>query len=945
MKKYYSISILLMLILLKSAFSKEVSSEQQKLEISSVATETPLPLNKEVRYGKLANGLTYYIQHNTEPENRVELRLAVNAGSNQEEETQKGLAHFVEHMAFNGSQHFSKNELVNYLEGIGTKFGAHLNAYTSFDETVYMLQLPTDKKEILEKGLTVLEDWSNGLSFDTTEINKERGVVFSEWRSGLGANKRMMDTYIPVLYYQSHYADRLPIGDTAILLHGPYERLISFYKTWYRPDLMAVIIVGDINVDDMEAEVKKRFGKLENPANEQKKEIYFLPKHDETLVSICTDPEATYTSAMIFYKHPAEQNNSIEGYARYIKNQLFNGILNARLQEVMQQPNSPFIAANSGYGKETRANDAYSISAIAKGGKVTDALKSLLTEDERVRRYGFTASELDRQKAELISGYENALKEKDKTESSDLVREYVSHYLEMEPAPGITMECALAKQITPLITLEDINALAKNYITDKNCVIIITAPESEKKYIPNKDGVLSLNKEVRQTNIDAYIDNSTNEPLIEKKPKGTPIIKESKDSLNAITKLELKNGVRILLKPTTFKNDEILMSAYSPGGTSLYNDEDYMSADYSNAIVIESGISKFDKIALQKMLAGNTANVNPYVNELNEGLNGSSNQKDFETMLQLTYLYFTQPRKSIADFNAFLSKEKSGAEHLLDNPSAYFAHNLQNIVFNNNIRRGLTTLDKLDEIKFDKAFKIYKERFGDASDFTFIFVGNFDLDKIKPLLETYLGGLPTKGIKESWKDPNIVKKEGAISTTLTMGKTQKDLVGIHFHGKYKWTEDDNYIFNAMIKVLNIQLREALREDKGGVYGVGVSGSFSERPKNAYGINIQFNTEPKRVQELIKTVYENIKQLKENNTPEEKIVKVQQTQRREREINLKDNGFWLNTIQYYDEYNKDIQTLGDYGKRIDALSSEKLKVAFNKYLDLNNHIEVILEPTP
>ena len=331
-----------------------------------------LPLNPAVRYGKLPNGLTYYIQHNTKPENRVEFRLAVNAGSNQEEETQKGLAHFIEHMAFNGSKHFSKNELVNYLEGIGTKFGPHLNAYTSFDETVYMLQLPTDKKEILDKGLNVLEDWANGLSFDTTEINKERGVVFSEWRSGLGADKRMMDKYLPVMYYKSRYASRLPIGDTSVVLHAPYERLISFYKKWYRPDLMSVVIVGDVNVDELESEIKKRFGVMKNPANEQKKEIYSLPEHVPTLVSVCTDPEATYSRAFIIYKHPAENDNSVEGYKKYLMNNLFNSMFNNRLQELMQQPNPPFFAAYSGYEKETRANDAFNLTAVAKSGQTID---------------------------------------------------------------------------------------------------------------------------------------------------------------------------------------------------------------------------------------------------------------------------------------------------------------------------------------------------------------------------------------------------------------------------------------------------------------------------------------------------------------------------------------------------------------------------------------------
>lgn len=926
-----------------------VKSQQKKESLASDDDIIPkdeqsaLSLNKAVKYGKLSNGITYYIQHNTKPENRVEFRLAVNAGSNQEEETQRGLAHFVEHMAFNGSKHFSKNELVNYLESIGTKFGAHLNAYTSFDETVYQLQLPTDKKEILDKGLTVLEDWASGLSFEQNEIDKERGVVFSEWRSGLGANKRLMDKFLPVLYYKSRYAERLPIGDTSILLHGKAERLTSFYKTWYRPDLMAVVIVGDIDVNEMEKEIIKRFNSIKNPENEQKKEIYTLPEHQKTLVSIATDPEATYSRAMIVYKHPALNINSTEGYKKMLMNNLFNAMLNNRLQELLQKANPPMFAAYSAYENETRNNDSYTLTGIAKSGKTIDALKILLTENERLRRYGFTQTELDRQKTELLTFFENAIKEKDKTESSSFVQEYVSHFLSNQPSPGIEVEYALAKKILPTITLANLNELPSKYITEKNCVIVLTAPETEKKWLPWENDILDIAAKIKTEDIKPYQDVVINAPLLPSLPKASSIIKESKNEKYNITTLELKNGVRIILKPTNFKNDEILMTAYSPGGTSLYSDADYMSADYSNAIVIESGISNFDKLSLQKILTGKTAGVYPYVGELNEGFNGSSNQKDVEVMLQLTYLYFTKPRKSLEDFNTYISKEKSANEFILDNPNAFFSNKFQNLIFKDNIRRGITTIDKLNQIDFDKSFKIYQERFKDASDFTFILVGNFDVEKIKPMLETYLGGLPSTGEKETWKDPNITKKNGIVNSKTTMGKTQKDLVGIHFHGSAEWTSDNNYIFNSMIKVLDIQLREAMREDKGGVYGVGVNGAFVQRPKNAYGITIQFNTEPKRVDELIKTVYDNIDFLKNNLTTAENIKKIQETQRRERESDVKENDFWLGILQYFDEYGKDINTLDDYYKQIDALSAEKIKEAFNKYFDSKNRVEAILEP--
>ena len=931
-----------------TSINKSITSEDAKLSNSkefrsSLSKTKVLPLNPAVRYGKLDNGLTYYIQHNKKPENRVEFRLAVNAGSNQEDVDQKGLAHFVEHMAFNGSKHFSKNELVNYLEGIGTKFGAHLNAYTSFDETVYMLQLPTDKKEILDKGFLVLEDWASALSFDKQEIDKERGVVFSEWRNGLGANKRMMEKYLPLIYYKSRYAERLPIGDTGIILRAPYERLTSFYEKWYRPDLMAIAIVGDINVDEMEKEIKKRFSGLQNPKVKQTKEIYILPQHKQLLVSICTDPEATYSRAMVIYKHPAQDENTIEGFKKHLSNSLFNNILNNRLQEIMQQPSAPYFAAFSGYERETRANDAFSLTAVTQSGKTIEALKVILTEAERIRKYGFTETELKRQKTEILTSYKNAVQEKDKTESSSLVSEYVAHFLENIPSPGIEMEYKLAEQLIPLITLEEINSLPKKYITDENSVIVLTAPESEKKFLPWENDIILLAEKIKNDSIQAYTDKIVNEPLLADLPKPSNIISEKTNEKYAITTLEFKNGVRALIKPTQFKNDEILMTAYSPGGTSLYSDSDYMSADYSNAIVIESGVSNFDKLSLQKILTGKTVNVFPYVGELNEGFNGSCNTKDVETLLQLTYLYFTQPRKSAEDCKIFLSKELNQYEHILENPNLYFSDKFQQIIFNKNIRRGITTTEKIKMIDFEKSFEIYKERFQDASDFTFIFTGNIDIKKIKPLLELYLGGLPSNGKKENWKDPGIQKREGLTTSRVQMGKTQKDLVGIHFHGQTAWTEEENYVFNSMIKVLNIQLREAIREDKGGVYGIGVNGSFAERPKNAYGISIQFNTEPAKVNELLKAVYDKIEVLKNNLISEDNLKKVQETQRREREIELKENEFWVGVIQYYDEYGKDINTLDNYNKLIDALTPQKIQSAFKKYFGSGNQIELVLEP--
>lgn len=948
-----ALAFLFTALMLPQAFAaknkKSKTKPQQTAQVQSPAANDPksgdkaIDLEPAVRFGTLPNGMKYYIRHNKKPEKRVEMRLAVNAGANQEDDDQKGLAHFVEHMAFNGSEHFAKNDLINFLEGVGVKFGAHLNAYTSFDETVYMLQLPTDKPEVLDKGLLVLQDWAGGLSFDHQEIDKERGVVVSEWRNGLGANQRMLYKWLPVYYYQSRYAERLPIGDTGVLNRAPYERFSSFYKDWYRPDLMAVMIVGDINVDSMEAAVKARFSGLKNPAAERPKIEYKLPEHDKTLVSICTDPEATITRLYILHKHPAADPTTVSGYRNYIMNSLLNSMLNRRLSEIAQKPDAPFLQAVSMYDRETRLNDAFSSTAFVKPGKTSDALRALLTENERAKRFGFNNSELELAKVEWMKGMEDALKEKDKTESRSLVQEYVSNFLEQIPAPGIEKEFTLSQSLVPGITVAEINQLISTYVSDKNRVIIVTAPELEKKNLPWENEILELANGVKQTDLKPYEDKVADQPLFPSKPKGAAIVKETKSDSFSITTLQLANGVRVIVKPTDFKNDEILFTAYSPGGTGLYPDADFMNADYSNLIISEAGIAQFDRPTLQKMLVGKTVSVGPYVDELKEGFSGQCAPADLETMLQLVNLYFTKPRQSTDDFTALMNKEHGQYDHILDNPQYYFINKFQETIFNNNIRRGIYTKEKLDQVNFGKAVEIYKERFGNAADFTFVFVGNVNLQQLKPLLEAYLGSLPASASRETWKDPNITKPIGAVKTRSQMGNTPKTLVGIHLHNNLPWSEQEEYNFNALVKVLSITLREALREDKGGVYGVGVNGAFTRRPQERYGITIQFNADPARADELIQLVYSKIEELRSNGTTDEKISKVKETQLRERETDLQENGFWLNNIEYYDTYGMDIARLNDYLKLVNGLTKESILIAANKYLGTENKIEVVLEP--
>lgn len=924
--------------------TNDTKTENSNTNTSSSVISTTLPLDKSVRYGVLPNGMTYYIKQNKKPENRVELRLAVNAGSNQEEDNQQGLAHFLEHMAFNGSKHFAKNDLVNFLEGLGVKFGAHLNAYTSFDETVYMLQLPTDKKEALDKGFLILEDWANGLSFDSTEIEKERGVVLSEWRSGQGPDMRLLYKFLPTMYYQSRYAERLPIGDTSVLKNCPHERVTSFYKDWYRPDLMAIMIVGDINVDSMEQEVKTRFADLKNPSNEKPKIEYELPKHEKTLVSIATDPEATSTKAYIIYKHNKINTSNIQGFALSTANALINSMFNSRLSELAQKNDAPFIQAATSYAEETRKNDALSSYVFIKSGKAKEALNSILEENNRVKQFGFVASELGRAKLELIKSYEDAVKEKDKTESRSIIGEYVSHFLNHTPAMDIETEAEYANQIISSINLETINSLAKNYISKENRVIVLTAPSSELALLPSENEILSLVNKTDDETLTPYEDNTINEPLIDFNINAGTISKTFYDEPTNITTYVLSNGATVKYKPTDFKNDEIYFSAYSNGGTSLYSNDQFMSVDYSNAIVDASGIYKFDMPTLTKLLTGKSVSISPYIGELDEGFDGSTTKDDLETLMQLLYLYHTLPRKSDNDFNTFMQKQHAIYDNLYSNPQYYFYKKVAEINYKNNIRKNMPTKETLDKINLDSAYLYYNQRFNNAADFTYYFVGNIDKTKFDSLVCKYIASLPADmSVKEYWRDNYIEKPKGKITSNTEMGNTPKTFVNINKHGDMIYTDEEALKFNAMVKVLNILLRESLREDKGGVYGVSVQSSATKYPSEKYAVNIGFNADPPKAQELIAAVNDVIDDFIANGTTQERLNKVKETFKREYETNLKENSFWIAKMVYADKYAWDIHNLDKYISAVDALDLKTIQETAEQYLSTENTIQVTLEP--
>ncbi|WP_420315989.1 M16 family metallopeptidase [Ekhidna sp.] len=904
---------------------------------------SPIPSDPSVRIGRLDNGLTYYLKKNNKPEDKVEFRLVVNAGSILESEDQQGLAHFVEHMAFNGSKNFKKNELVNYLQSIGVEFGADLNAYTSFDETVYMLPIPTGDPEVMDTGLKVLEDWASGLDFSEEEIDKERGVVIEEWRLGQGASQRMRDKWFPVMFKDSRYAERLPIGKKEIIENASYETIRKFYNDWYRPNLMAVIAVGDIELDEMESEIKERFGKLENPETPRERTLYDVPSHQETYVAIEQDKEAPFTQVQLVYKQDdTSSEKTLEDYRRELTYDLFNSMLNQRLNELRQSAEPPFVFASTGYGRMVRTKKTYSSFSMVGEDGIMNGLKALVEENERVRRHGFTKGELERAKLRTLNNLEQQMKEDDKTESRRLASKYVSSFLNGSPVVSSSFSYEFAKKQFETITVDEINKYAPQWIKENDRVVVITGPERENKDV-TKDNVLALLAEMESKTIEAYEDEVGGSELMTAIPKKGAIANASKLEVVDATELTLSNGMKVVLKSTDYKNDEILMSAYSHGGHSLYEDALYESASYSGNIVGESGVADFSKTDLDKLFSGKTVRVSPFVGTYNEGFNGNAAPKDLETLMQMVHLYFTAPRKDPQSFESYKMRNTMLYQNLMSNPQFYFQNESIKILSQNHPRVGFPTAEELANIDLDKAYEIYADRFSDPSNFTFFFVGNFSEDEIKPLLETYLASIPSKDRDENWKDLGIRPPKGKLEKVINKGTDPKSQVAINYKGETPYSEEEDYVLGSLGEIMTNRLIDLIREEKSGVYGVGARGYISERPYENYTFSISFPCGPENVEELKSAVYGEISKIQEEGITEEDLNEIKEAQRIDRKESLKENRYWLNSLSSYYSNDRDISKFFNYEEMIENLTAEDVQKAAQKYLLEDNLIEIVLMP--
>ncbi len=906
----------------------------------------PLPLDPALQINQLENGLTYYLHSNKQPTKEVALRLVVRAGSLQEADDQLGVAHFVEHMAFNGTARYPKNELINFLEKTGARFGPDLNAYTSFEETVYKLQLPADSQHLIMEGLTILREWAGELTFEPGEVDKERGVVISEWRQRQKPDQRMRRQYYPVLYAGSRFPDRFPIGNPELIdtVHG--TTIKQFYQDWYRPELMGVIAVGAFDTAAMEKAIQTTFGDLENSAEAPEHTTFSVPNRDTTLFVTATDPEAPFSELKLIIRQSMTPYLTNADYRGVLLRSLYNRMLGYRLYELQQHENPPFTFANSSYGAGIGKRDEYHLSVFAQPENILPGFEIVLQETFRAVQHGFTAEELRRQKAELLTAAHQRARESDKRNSGRLANQYVQHFLGRQPAWSPEQQLALMKKILDDITREDFNDLPDRWLAKQQRIFVLTGPEEVAEVIPQLDTAAAIFEHLRSIDFEPYQEDVIEGPLISDLPEAGTILAERviDDSLH-ILEWTLSNGIRIVLKPTDFRNDQILMRAFSPGGHSVYSDAIYPQAFGANLLPSSGGVGNFSATQLPRLLASKRVEVSPYIDELREGFSGGSDKASLQTLFQLVYLYFTQPRVDETAFASAIDRQASVLENLFADPNYRFADFKQRLKYDNHPRRVIADTTFYRAISLQEAERIYRDRFADASDFIFFLVGNFDPDSLRPLVRQYLAPLPAQGRNESFRDTGASLATGPIDTTLVAGQAPKVLLERIYHGAFSYGPENRAHLGAMVDILRRRLREAMREDQGGVYSVRVNQWTSKYPRKHYRISFAFNADPSEFDSLVQLLDREIEQLRQEPPDQEELDKFIAGQQVALRRAFQQNGFWLNQLVRYYWTDRSMEQLRPKAieARLNAITAADVQAAAKKYLTPDQHLQFILRP--
>jgi len=906
----------------------------------------PVPTDPAVRIGTLDNGLRWYVRQNAKPEQRASLFLTVGAGSVDEDDDQKGLAHMAEHMAFNGTENFPEQDLVNFLESVGMSFGPEVNAFTSLDQTVYMLQVPTDDAELLDTGLRILEEWAHRVSFEDEEIDKERGVIIEEWRSGLGADDRIFDEQMPVRFHDSKYAERRTIGDHEIIASFEHDVIRRYYRDWYRPDLQAVIAVGDFDSDAMIARIEELFGAMPMAASPRPQEQPPVPDHEETLYSVITDPEATRTSVSLQWKHEPATVETVGDWRGRLALSLGSSMLRSRFSEMTQEADPPFAMAFAGYRRQVRTMSSFSFMAFMPEDKAAVALEALALEAERLRRHGFTQGELDRARIDLLRSLESRTEEVDKTPSRRWSFQYMQHFLYDQPIPGPSNQLQLARQLVPGITLEEVTSAITSLMTDENRVVMISGPEKEGLDWPSEATLAGILGAAVVADVAPYTEEIVDQPLVAVTPAPVAITERTEDIELGTVTWTLANDVTVVLKPTDFNNDKVLMRAYSWGGTSIIDDDaESRRVQFATSVVGNNGVGAFDKIALDKALTGKIAGSNPLISEFTQGFRGQASPRDLETMCQLVYLQATQPRDDPEAFASWQERMSTWFANRDADPMNALRDTVSVLVSGGDPRQAPFTAAELDAVDPAESLAFYRDRFADCSGMTFFFVGNVDPVAFEPMARTWLGNLPSTGVGATWVDRYPEPPRGVIEDTVVKGLDPKGYVQMVFAGESPWSPEAGYALECMTAALRIRLRQEVREEKSGTYGVRFGGRLTQVPREGYYLSLGWGCDPERTEELTETVWAVIEEMQTDGPDEETMGKVRETQLREDQTNLKDNRFWLRHLGKHHMEGTDPHGILTRPDEVATLSATMIRDAARLYLDRNNHVRVVLQPEP
>ena len=921
--------------------------ETSAASVRSYLAAQLMPVDPEVVTGTLPNGLRYYVRPNAKPARRIELRLVVKAGSVLEDPDQLGLAHFVEHMEFEGTQHFPREGINAFLASLGLGIGPDANAETSFDDTQYTLRIPAGSPQVLDRALLVLEDWAHAATFDQDAIDRQRGIVLSEWRLHLGAAERTGDKIRKFQLEGSRYVDRPPIGDPSVIEKAQREQLLRFYRDWYRPDLMAVIVVGDVDRDATVAMIKAHFSSLTSPATKRPRPAFDVPERPGTRYSVIADKEATATGVAISNLRPARPQDTVGGYRQIIMDQLFGDMLDARLDELDQRENPPFLRAAAGRRlfDTPRTKDEVLMQALVPNDGVVKGLDALITEIQRIVRYRFTDTELARAKQAMMASYERSVTESPDRESSSRADEYTRNFLQREALPTIFQELAFHRRFVPEITLAEMNTLAAQWFPAQNRLVIVTGPEAAGVTLPDAAQLAAAIQTASARPVSRYVDEGATQALMPMPPAKGSIVKVTPRPEAGIIEWTLSNGATVVLKPTTLKEDQILFRAFAPGGTSLASDADFIPARTADYVVPAGGAGLVSDGSLDKVLSGRAVAVTPFIGDTDQGMTGGSTPQDLETFFQLLHLRFAQPRADPAAFFALSAQVRALVANRSASPDVVFRQEINQALTRNSPRRSPDTVATVSQWDLTKSLAFYKARFADASRFTFVFVGSFTPEMLKPFVETYLASLPATHTSETWRDEGITPPRGVVERTVEKGIAPKSQVGIVFSGPFAYDDAHRLALRAMVMVLQGRLFDTIRQELGGTYSITAEQRTQKVPRPEYTITVEWACDPARTAALVRRVFDEIQFVKDTSFTPDQVRRLRAALLHDFEQDSQDNGYLLNEIarRYADGDAAHVAAAIDLPDQIAALTGEAIQEAARTYLDTANYVKVTLMP--